>query len=662
MPEGIDVRGVGGYVIAPGAVMPDGRRYEPDAMFPRLSEKLGNGGLPKPPQWVVDLIRPKKEEAAPRSSDGGDERGYVEAALSHLNSDDRDTWLRVGGALHDSGHPWARQAWDSWSQTSSKFDRKDQEDTWASFRRRTGRKASIGSIIYEARANGFDRGKHEFSDAGRKAEASPKQASNWPTPKPLPNGLLPVLEFDERLLPDSIAPWVADISRRMQCPADFVGVSAVTAMGAALGRKIGIRPQERTDWTEVPNLWGMIVGRPGLMKSPAMSEALKPLHRLEALARDDHAAAFKAHQLALEVFKIEQAKARKAAMAKGGDAEEALSGLVEPVEPNARRYIVNDTSYEALGAIMVGNPNGVLAFRDELVSLLRTLDREEFAAARGFFLTAWNGTSSYTFDRIIRGHQHIDAACLSLLGSTQPGRIADYIKRATRGGAGDDGLIQRFGLLVWPDVSPQWVEVDEYPDVAARSAAYEAFDRLDRTTAEEVGAERGSFDTIPFLRLDDAASGLFREWHRELESRIRGGDLSPALESHLAKYRKLIPALSLLNHLADGGRGPISYGAVVKAVAFGEYLESHARRAYSAGSEVEIAAAKAILRRIRSGDVQDGFTLRDIHQSHWANLTDHEQAKAGLELLVDLDRLVTKTEQTGGRPRITYLINPRAKA
>jgi putative DNA primase/helicase len=56
----------------------------------------------------------------------------------------------------------------------------------------------------------------------------------------------------------------------------------------------------------------------------------------------------------------------------------------------------------------------VLAFRDELVSLLKTLDREDNAAARGFFLSAWNGTSGYTFDRIIRGRVHIDAACLSL--------------------------------------------------------------------------------------------------------------------------------------------------------------------------------------------------------------------------------------------------------
>jgi hypothetical protein len=45
LPAGIDVRGAGGYVIAAGAVLPDGRRYRHvagswDAMLPPLPEAL----------------------------------------------------------------------------------------------------------------------------------------------------------------------------------------------------------------------------------------------------------------------------------------------------------------------------------------------------------------------------------------------------------------------------------------------------------------------------------------------------------------------------------------------------------------------------------------------------------------------------------------------
>jgi hypothetical protein len=483
----------------------------------------------------------------------------------------------------------------------------------------------------------------------------------WPEPKPLPNGLAPVAPFEMAFLPEGVAPWVGDIAERMQCPPDFVAVPAIVALGATLGRKIGIRPQRQTDWTEVPNLWGCIVGRPGMMKSPAMSEALKPLYRLDAQAREEHTEALKAHRhkLKLHKLKIDEAKAaaRKALKA-GGDV--CPLDIEEPEEPKARRYVVNDTTYEALGEILADNPNGVLAFRDELVSLLKTLDREEYVAARGFFLSAWSGTQGYTFDRIIRGKTHIEAACVSLLGSTQPGRLADHIRIANRGGSGDDGLIQRLGLLVWPDQSGQWRECDRYPDSEARVKTWEAFERLDKLDPSAIGAERDRYEPIPFLRFDGETQGLFSEWRAGLEKRVRAGDMTPALESHLAKYRKLVPALSLINHLADEGRGPISEKALLRALAFAEYLETHARRAYGAGATSETAAAKLILARIRKGDLSDEFSARDIRRKEWSGLTDNDLIKAALELLADFDYVASKTTETAGRSRTAYAINPRA--
>jgi len=487
---------------------------------------------------------------------------------------------------------------------------------------------------------------------------------SWNTPKPLPSGLLPVPAFDLAFLPRSIAPWVADIAERMQCPLEFVAVPAFVALGAALGRKVAIRPQRRTDWLETPNLWGCVVGRPGAMKSPAATEALKPLVRLETTAREQYEAArkvFAKEDALAKIRKDEAGKAARAAIKAGGNALAAFD-IDEPEEPKAQRFLVNDTSYEALGEILADNPNGVLAFRDELVTLLKTLDREEYAAARGFFLTAWNGTSGYTFDRIVRGRKHIEAACLSLLGGTQPGRIAEYMRRAVSGGAGDDGLIQRFGLLVWPDQSAQWREVDRFPDSEARRAAWATFEAFESGSPEAFGAEGDEFDALPFLRFDDAAQDVFAEWRADLERRLRSADLSPALESHLSKYRKLVPALALINHLADRGAGAVSEAATLRALALVAYLESHAQRAYAAGSEAESAAAKAILARIRRGEIANGFTARDIHQKGWANLSDHDQVKAGLDLLVDLDWLAAKTEQTGGRPRVSYTINPGALA
>jgi putative DNA primase/helicase len=552
----------------------------------------------------------------------------------------------------------------------------DHGSDWNDFRRNVGndetrrllKAAETGVDVAAApivvKANGHDRASAGMNGSASLYHVADPMPPARREPKPLPSGLLPVPQFDLAYLPDAIAPWVADIADRMQCPLEYVAVPAIVALGAALGRKVAIRPQRRTDWLETPNLWGCVVGRPGAMKSPAATEALKPLVRLETNARAEYEASLKAfakEDALAKIRKDEAGKAARAAIKSGGDALAAFD-IEEPEEPKAKRFLVNDTSYEALGEILADNPNGVLAFRDELVSLLKTLDREEYAATRGFFLTAWNGTSGYTFDRIVRGRKHIEAACLSLLGGTQPGRIAEYMRRAVSGGAGDDGLIQRFGLLVWPDQSPEWKEVDRFPDSDARHAAWKAFEAFEGSSPESFCATRDEYDALPYLRFDDAAQDVFAEWRADLEHRLRSGDLSPALESHLSKYRKLVPGLALINHLADGGVGSVCEAATLRALALTEYLETHARRAYAAGSEAEAATAKAILARVRKGELADGFTLRDVHQKGWANLTDRDQVKAGLDLLVDLDWLAAKIEQTGGRPRTVYMINPGALA
>jgi hypothetical protein len=156
-------------------------------------------------------------------------------------------------------------------------------------------------------------GEARAPSGAEKPEPVQHHNSKWPVPKPLPTGLLPVEPFDFALLPTSIAPWLADISERMQCPPDFVGVPAMVALGSVIGRRVGVRPQRRTDWLEVPNLWGCIVGRPGAMKSPAMAETLKPLHRFEAEARKSNDEARKDHAAACEAYKLKVEAARTAA-------------------------------------------------------------------------------------------------------------------------------------------------------------------------------------------------------------------------------------------------------------------------------------------------------------------------------------------------------------
>ena len=497
-----------------------------------------------------------------------------------------------------------------------------------------------------------------------------RDSREWPEPKPLPNGLAPVEPFSSEFMPDALAPWVNDIANRLQCPPDYVAVAALTAFGSVIGRRIGIKPQAKTDWLEIPNVWGMFIGRPGMLKSPAMGEALKPIHRLEAEAAKENEIAQQAYAAGMDAYElrkqVNKALARDELKAnKNKTAKIELDFGEKPKAPTPVRYRTNDSTYEAIGELQIANPMGILVERDELVSLLKQLDRDEQAAARGFYLSGWSGTQPYTFDRIIRGHRHIEAVCISVLGNTQPARIAEYVRSANRGGAGGDGLIQRFGLLAWPDAPGEWRDIDQYPNSAAREKAWKAFERmakLDTAAALGLGAKKAPYDKVPSLRFDEAAHEDFLGWRTDLERRLRSGEMSPALEGHLAKYRKLVPALALMNHLADGGEGPVSQRALLKALAAAYYFESHAQRVYGSASESELAAAKAILEHIRSGDLKDGFTARDIHQRDWAHLTEREHVGLGLHLLEDHDFVRAEQPEKGprgGRPKVTYCINPK---
>lgn len=492
----------------------------------------------------------------------------------------------------------------------------------------------------------------------------------WPDIKPLPDGIIPVETFNFEFLPVALRAWIKDASNRLQCPADYLAVAATTALGTLIGRRLGIKPQAKTDWIEVPNLWGMFIGPPGLMKSPAMNAALAPLHRLEANARGLNVAAREAYEISLRTFKLKKDAKNvlaKQALQNNPSANVDLDFGDEPKEPSPLRYITNDSSYEGLGELLISNPMGILVERDEIVSLLKHLEAEEHITARGFYLTGWSGQASYTIDRIGRGQRPIEAVCIGVIGNTQPTRMAEFVRRANADAMGGDGLIQRFGLMVWPDPPSTWENVDEYPDAEARDSAWQVFNLAAKINSDGYAmGQQDQFDPIRCLRFDDGALVEFSSWREKLEARLRSGELSPALEGHFAKYRKLVPVLALVNHVADEpGRARVSLEALTRALAFVTYLESHAKRVYGAGVLAEVVAAKAILKHIKKGDLTDGFNARDIQRKQWSNLSEKDHIAVGLNLLVDLNYLTTQerpTGEKGGRPCTVYVINPKLGA
>lgn len=150
---GINVRGHGGYVIAPGTVMSDGSTYE---QFGELEN------APILPDWLVKVIDPDRQERPERidlQTTYTDDRSMDEVRdlLFSINPDcDYQTWVECLMAVHaeTAGSGAGMSLVDAWSSNGSKYKgTREIAAKWRSFKR-TG--ITGGTLAEIARNHGAD--------------------------------------------------------------------------------------------------------------------------------------------------------------------------------------------------------------------------------------------------------------------------------------------------------------------------------------------------------------------------------------------------------------------------------------------------------------------------------------------------------------------------
>ncbi len=343
-----------------------------------------------------------------------------------------------------------------------------------------------------------------------------------------------------------------------------------------------------------------------------------------------------------------------------------LKRQFEEAKTYERRYIVNDATVEKIGELLNQNPRGLLLVRDELSGLLRSLDKQGREGDREFYLESWNGDGGYTYDRIGRGTIHIPALTLSIVGTIQPGKLSSYVSGALHGEGGDDGLLQRYQLAVWPDGTVEWRDVDRKPDGTARDAAFDVFQRIDSLDPASLSVE-ANHDGIPALRFAPDAQELFDAWRADLEARLRTPEMEacPAFESHLSKYRSLMPSLALIFHLTETvssvSSSAVGFGSVKAAAAWCQFLEAHARKIYAAEMNADVSAAHALAAKIEAGAVEDGGSVRDLYRPQWSGLRTPEAVYEGLMVLQKLGWLRIEERETGARKADVVLLSPKLR-
>lgn len=501
-------------------------------------------------------------------------------------------------------------------------------------------------------------------------------SGEWPEIQPVKDELSEVPPLPLEIVPPAFRGLVQDVSERMQCPPDYVAAAMIVMAGSIIGAGCGIRPKKHDDWTVIPNLWGGVVGRPSMLKTPAMSEAMKPLEALESKAKYAYDLLLKQYEAEVEAFKARkeslQADMRSVAKGRGKTGQDmehlkqAFSGLTEPERPVWRRYKTNDTTVEKMTELQAENPRGLLIFRDELIGLFTTWDKDGHESDRAFFLEGFNGLNSYTADRIGRGTVYTPSNTVSLFGGIQPTKLSTYLYAAMRG-HNNDGLVQRLQLLVYPDEPRTWKLIDRSIDIYARQTAHHAVQQLADMDFRQYGAYGDESERVPYYRFSDEGQVVFNEFLTDLETKLRAKDDEPVILEHLGKYRSLMPSLALIFHLLELASSSVSVQISARhaewAAAWCGYLEAHARRIYGLVTNATQQAASRLGAKLQQGCLPNPFTVRDVYRKDWSLLDDRTLIEKACDELVALGWVREKVTPSapGQRGKTEYLINPKVR-
>ena len=327
------------------------------------------------------------------------------------------------------------------------------------------------------------------------------------------------------VFPAKLQDMVLALARQENYSIEYTIASLIAAASTAIGNAFNIRI--RGGWISSPILYMILVGRPGIGKTPPLDFAFRPIRKLDAKAVKQ----FKAD---MEYYNsiLENQKGKK-------DENSSL-----PPKPILKRTIISDFTPEALIRALDDNSRGIVVYVDEIMGMFNAVNQYNKGQLIEQLLTAFSGKPLDVSRCSMPIPIHVERPFINIVGTMQTTRVHELVDKGYK----DNGLLDRI-IFVYPssqEISDWQIDEDSY------SSSFEKYSGLWEEVINKICeidfSSDESYDGIlqNVLNFSQEASAYFTDWRNSLIKNINQIKDDGLVDSRVMKIPMITARLALV--------------------------------------------------------------------------------------------------------------------